>query len=281
MVAYNFEEVVVKFLLSPGGSERGWSFYSSVLPCPKYHSLKYAEAREPSWGKGCSETGKLQPYMVGSLTHAYLEAFYTSGNTSKLIFQDSLTSELLQGFDHEEVEAWRLFQSYQKEYQAGELSEPVCENECRDESGDLGVPLFTSRVDMVAFHTGGPLKNLDLELPAGNYLWEHKTASSRSQFLFEEHRVQVQSNIYLWNKCNPGNPVAGGILNNIVKTQKVGFQRIFIPCPSDRDIENLRMSLAFIQTVLEKYPTQMVASKSSCTSGWTPCEFYSTCWSGR
>jgi hypothetical protein len=270
---------MTKFLLVPGGSERGLSYWSSVLPCPRAHWFRYREFpdKPKSWGKGCAETGKLNPLMVGTLTHAYLESYYTTGTTSKLVFEDSLTGELLEGFTHEESEAWRLAAAYFQEYRLAETHSAVVEEECRDDTGELGVPLLTTRIDMTAIN--GSVKNLDIGLPEGKYLWEHKTAGSKSSYLFEEHRIQVQTNCYLYNRENPADPVLGGILNNIVKTAKPSFQRVYIPLAGIVEISNLTQTLTFTNMIHEQYGEQMVANKNSCTNGWSPCSYYSRCFS--
>lgn len=269
-----------QFLISPGGSEKGMSYWSSVLPCPLAHWYRYRENpdRSLSWGKGATETGKLSATMVGTLFHAYLEVWYLHRGTSKLSFVDSLTQAELVGFQHEEAEAWRLFQAYGDVYKAEICVDAQCEILLEDNSGELGVPLLTSRVDMVA-HSASSLVGCNIETPAGNYLWDHKTAASSSTNLLEQHRLQLQVNCYLWNKQYPDKPVIGGIINNIVKTKTPKFERVFVPLPTDKDIENITKSLSFVYEIHEKYGQQMVATKKTCAGDWSPCQFYSKCWS--
>lgn len=269
----------MQFLISPGGSEKGLSYWSSVLPCPRAHWFRYRETeRVLSWGTGCAATGKLNPLMVGTLFHAYVEAYYLHQNITRLEFIDGICNEPLIGFQYEHDEAWRLFEAYLKNYRTEVVAEAEAEVDLEDLSGELGVPRITSRVDMVAIH--GPLAGCAIELPQGRYLWDHKTAGKSSSNLDKEHMLQLKTNCHLWNKQFPERPVLGGIVNNIVKNQTVKFERLFIPLFNDVERENLTRSLKFVYIVHEQYGDQMVATKSTCTGDWSPCQFYSRCWGG-
>lgn len=267
-------------MLVPGGSERGLSYYSGILPCPKAHYYRYRETSAvPGWGQGSAQTGKPSPFMVGTMFHAYLETWYTTGSWARLAFVDSLTSDFLAGFPKEQDEAWRLFDAYSKHLPRNEAKDAVTEADVSDTSGDLGVPLITARIDMIARFPGGSLAKSNTDLPAGLYLWEHKTADARSSYLFEKHRVQVQLNMYLWNKANPDQPVLGGILNNVVKNKEPVVERLLIPTPTDKDMDNLRKSLSFAWHLHETVGDQMVALKETCMGKFSPCQFYKRCWS--
>ena len=272
--------MTTKFLLQCGGSPMGMSYWSSVLPCPRAHWFRYREHEYvPRWGK--PGTDKPEPLMTGTLVHAHLEILAEGVAENRPEFIDALTGEPLAGFGLEVAEARRIFEQYFKLVGFDEgVSDWQLESLLEDKSGDLGVPWITSRVDGAASWAGGILNQSNgLYLNPGRYLWEHKTASKKSEHLFQEHRVQVQVNCELWNKQHPDQKVLGGILNNIIKTKEVKVERIFIPLMDDVARENITKSLRFVYEIHEKFGDQMVATKNTCTGDWSPCAYYERCWS--
>jgi hypothetical protein len=267
---------MAEFFLTPGGSSRGISYWKSVLPCPRQHYFRYREFPDSpkTWGQGAEVTGKLQAFMVGTLVHAYLEAFHTVGSTSRLVFVDA--EGPLKGFSHEETEAWRLAAAYIKEYKTSEFEQCQAEVDIEDTSGELGVPLITGRVDLVAWFGGGVLPGSDTYLPAGRYIIDHKTASSKSNYLDKEHLVQLSLYQHMWNKQFPEKQVIGAIVNNIIKTKVPSFERKFVPPPNNITISNLTKSLSFAYLIHEQHAQEM--NTSACTSDWSPCSHYARCW---
>jgi hypothetical protein len=268
----------MKHLLKLGGSERGYSWYTKLLSCPKSMWFSEQRAEGPEIYPGKAETGKLNAALVGTLFHGYLEEVsrgWDGTDASLDFFQEDVR---LAGYHDEELEAYRLFVAYSQRFGTREFIPYAIEVDLRDESGSLGVPLLTGRADLVISWPGGRIDGTNgLYLREGLYIVDHKTDASTPSNLAAEYEIQMWVYLYLWNLQFPKTPVLGGILNDVIKTKEPKFIREFILCPSEEQIAAIRGTLEHAWSLYSKRETLRIVSDRTCMGKYSPCGFRKEC----
>jgi hypothetical protein len=265
-------------LLTPGGSGKGLSHWLGYLVCPRRQEYRGVhKAKHPAPG-----VDKPVDSFVGTLGHAYLEELY-QGRWHKDLGPLAFTTMSEQGFETplvgyglETAEAWRVIQVYP--WPRDEFIAPVTEVLIRDDSYSLCVPELTGRCDLVAQHRGGVLAGSGVFIPAGYYIIDHKFEKQSASDLGEKHRIQLQVYCDIWNRWSERPfDVAGGIVNQIVRTKLPKFERAFVPLAREGELGHVAETLAYCHRLSINEAGTRNVTKCQNTGYYQPCEFRDQC----
>jgi hypothetical protein len=269
---------MTNFLLRSTMTNAGLSYWSAYSPCPKKGWYKDAARRAPgAFPIGPPGSfGKPSGTVVGTMFGAYMEAeAYT-----RLAFFVEVDGqpEPLSGYRQEEDEAWRLAAAYWREYRAEQWTDKQHEVQLVDETGLLGVPRYTGAVDTAARWQGGPMKNAAPGSPfvaAGSLvLRDYKCMEKADATRIEAYRLQQESYLHVWNAKNPTRQAEYAVLDVVMKTKEVKFERLFYTPPTETRLAAIRETFQYFAAQRAAPPLRNTAA---CKSMYGLCEYFVRC----
>ena len=262
-------------IIKPGGSERGWSYWSSVSACPLAHWRKYHENEYVPHFPDPGTEKKPEARMIGTIFGAFREQ-----NARKL--EGPLRFEnqrlTLEDYPYEYAEAARCDDAYRNAYPSLDICAAELELVATSEQlAFYGVPTLTGRADAIVRWPGGELgPNMAWAAP-GLYMWDYKTSDKRDEAkLLNMYRTQMLLYQELYNATHD-EPVIGAVLDVVAKTKTVQCFRLMVPRPVEQDKINIAETLSLAYVLREQHGQQRNITGCPGKFG-RECQYYTRCW---
>lgn len=269
-----------------GGSGKGWSYYSTLMKCPR--AFYYRNVEPDSGGEGIVQDEVERPARdFGSVVHAFLKLYYDGIIADRAgepfgFFASRLYNALLEHQCNPEIVegAWRVFNAYCDYYEPDYLDPLATEATALDKKN------HSCRFDLIARI---PVGMNTCEYSPGVYIVEHKTASRFSQDVLDGWDLdgEIQGQIAIWN-ASKRRYIYGelkGVMVNVLGKQKIPeFHRVVVSPQSFMYKKHLKV-LGVMDGVekryrrlgarrgMEAWPQYMAA----CIDRWGRCDYYDRC----
>lgn len=200
-----------------GPSKAGWSSRSDRYTCPRRAKLEDRFGRAP--------LTSMAP-VVGSIVHEYLAAYYEAHKDGKpvdevLAFVEAVHNDLIDArWDAAATESRRIWDAYYTKYGVDPSKDSYlrgCKVVGIETEFARTFPwggLYTARADLV------------LEAPDGIIIVDHKTTDRRDSSFIEGWIVSPQMLGLQWLATRRYKNVVGYSINGIIRTAKVGLERM-------------------------------------------------------
>lgn len=266
--------------MTGGSGVRGWSAYSTFERCPKAYWLRYLAKKQI-----VGESERIER-DIGTVFHAFsCLRDWAKINTNRLDDEPACTPAWLKqqlqergGNPEAILEAWRIFEAYEYNYQDDHLVPLAVEYTHVSRDGK------STRYDLVARTE----KSMEGFQP-GIFVVEHKTASKFTQDMLTGWDLdgEILGEIALWSR--PGRngapppaevfgPLQGVIVNIVGKQQKPQFYRALVAPQSVMTRRHLKVLNHLDRRIDEhrrlRYWPQHFAG---CISRYGKCDYWDLC----
>lgn len=250
-----------------GASGRGWSFYSSMQKCWWFFKRRYRDR---------DRGGANYHLELGGLFHTYMALFYLmlrDGDAARLTPIRMHREILDTSVDHKVVmEAWRIFQAYCATYDDDYLTPLEAEYLAKVDDKT------SCRYDLIA-----RVEEDVLNVPAGTWIVEHKTASRFDSGTLEgwKNDGEIIGQIRLYKKAKLAKrfgKLKGVIVNLCGKQKEPKFERIVIPTQArqlrahEKDLQ-VWDAMRGICEATNTWPR----SRQGCVDRYGLCDYFDEC----